>query len=125
MNPEPRSISEEDMEHRLVLLFRKMLVFSSKIESLKEKIIINNPDFSCYKIFVNFSGERNTKMDIIGLCDFFAAFNFNFGEGFVEKVMIFLSKYRIEGQSSFAEGTGDEDMYDPQVDQNGFPTDFG
>lgn len=125
MNPEPRSFSEEDMEHRLVLLFRKMLVFSSKIESLKEKIIVNNPDFSSYRLFMRFSGDRKTRMDLIGLCDFFAAFNFGFGEGFVEKVMIFLSKYRLEGPSSFAEGTGDEEGYEQGFDINANPHEFG
>lgn len=109
MNPEPRSFSEEDMEHRLTLLFRKMLVFSSKIDTLKEKIIANNPNFSSYRLFVRFSGERKTHMDLLGLSDFLRAFNFDFGSVFVEKMMIFLSNYQLEGPSSFAEGTGDED----------------
>ena len=119
MNPEPRSFSEEDMEHRLTLLFRKMLVFSSKIDTLKEKIITNNPDFSSYRLFVKFSGEKKTKMDVVGLMDFFHAFNFEFGSVFVEKVMIFLSKYMLDGQSSFAEGTGDEEGYEGYADHYG------
>jgi len=119
MNPEPRSFSEEDMEHRLTLLFRKMLVFSSKIDTLKEKIITNNPDFSSYRLFVKFSGDKKTRMDVVGLMDFFHAFNFEFGSVFVEKVMIFLSKYMLDGQSSFAEGTGDEEGYEGYADQYG------
>lgn len=112
MNPEPRSFSEEDMEHRLTLLFRKMLVFSSKIDTLKDKIVVNNPSFSSYRLFVRFSGERRTHMDLLGLTDFFRAFNFDFGTIFVEKMMIFLSNYQLDGPSSFAEGTGDEDAFD-------------
>lgn len=119
MNPEPRSFSEEDMEHRLTLLFRKILVFSSKIDSLKEKIIINNPDFSSYRLFVRFSGDKKTKMDLMGLVDFFQAFNFNFGVPFIEKIMIFLSKYQLNSQSSFAEGMGKEDFQDPNFDPFG------
>jgi hypothetical protein len=119
MNPEPRSFSEEDMEHRLTLLFRKMLVFSSKIDTLKDKIISNNPDFSSYRLFVKFSGEKKTRMDVIGLMDFFHAFNFDFGSNFVEKVMIFLSKYQLDGQSSYAEGIGDEEGYEAHFENYG------
>lgn len=116
MNPEPRSFSEEDLEHRLTLLFRKMLVFSSKIDTLKEKIMQNNPNFSSYKLFARFSGDRRTHMGLAGLAEFFRVFNFDFGARSVEKFLIFLSKYQLDARSSFAEGTGDEEVPEAVLD---------
>lgn len=103
---EAQSISQEDMEKRLVLLFRKMIVFSSKIESLKEKILKTNPDFSSYRLFMNFSGSDNNKMDQMGLYQFFQFFGFNHEPHYIKKIMIYLSKFKIEEQSGFCEGMG-------------------
>ena len=108
VNPEATSISPEDLESRLVLLFRKSIVFSSKIDSLKGKIIKNNPDFSSYKIFRRFSGDHNTRMEGYGLQKFFETFGFDFGSEFVERIMIYLSKFKLGEKSGFAERMGGE-----------------
>lgn len=100
LNPETQSVSFEDMEYRLVLLFRKMIVFSSKLESLKMKITKYNPDFSSYKLFRQFSGLSNSHIGLGGMLQFLAYFRLNWGQQFVGKLMVFLSLYVKSGDQT-------------------------
>lgn len=113
-NPEIHSISPEDMENRLVLLFRKSIVFTSKIESLKKKILKTNPEFSSLQLFKQFCNPESNLMSHDGLYNMFQSFNFAFGTDYVDKVMIYLSKFRIGERSGDAEQMG----YDSKMSNN-------
>lgn len=100
LNPETQSASFEDMEFRLVLLFRKMIVFSSKLESLKAKILKYNPEFSSYKLFRQFSGLSNSHIGLGGMIQFLSFFRLDWGTRFVGKLMVFLSLYVRGGEQT-------------------------
>lgn len=96
MTLENNSVGMEDMENRLILLFRKIIVFSSKIESLKRKIFKKNPEFSIYELFRQFAGQGALRIGEEGLIDLFANFDFHFSEIFVKKFILML-----KGASSY------------------------
>jgi hypothetical protein len=116
-NPEIHSISPEDMENRLVLLFRKSIVFTSKIESLKKKILKANPEFSSLQLFKQFCNTESNLMSHDGLYNLFQSFNFSFGTDYVDKVMIYLSKFRIGERSGDAEQMGYDSKFSNQQSQ--------
>lgn len=88
----------EDMENRLVQLFMKILVYSSKIESLKEKLFRGNPDFSCGPLFKEFTNNRSRVMSREDFTNMLTSFGFNLSPQVCRKMMIFLSKYRYTHQ---------------------------
>ena len=90
-----RQYSKEDMENRLVTLIKKILVFSSKIESLKKKILRQNPSFSAAPLFKEFSSTPD-QINLEELYLLFQAFGFNLPSLFVYRIMIYLSGYRLE-----------------------------
>ena len=87
---ENNSVGMENMENRLILLFRKIIVFSSKIESLKKKIFKKNADFSVYELFRQFAGQGALHIDEQGLVELFATFDFHFSELYVRKFILML-----------------------------------
>ena len=90
LNLENNSVGMEDMENRLILLFRKIIVFSSKIESLKKKIFKKNADFSIYELFRQFAGRGALRIDERGLVELFATFDFHFSDLYVRKFILML-----------------------------------
>jgi len=46
-----RMNSKSDLIYKLTLLFKKMLVYSSKLEAIKSELFNNNPDFNILEIF--------------------------------------------------------------------------
>ena len=88
--------SIEDLESHLGLIFKKILVFSSKIESLKNKIIKRNSEFSPLKLFQTFCDKKTKRLDLEGMKEFFQTFGFDFSLHFLVRLMVFLSGYRIK-----------------------------
>ena len=88
--------SLEDMESNLVLLFKKILVFSSKIDSLKVKIMKRNPEFSIISIFQTFCDLKTRRIDLQGIKEFTQTFGFEFSSYYLERIFIYLSGYRIQ-----------------------------
>jgi hypothetical protein len=84
----------EDMENRLVHLFMKMLVYSSKIESLKNKLLRNNPNFSSGPLFNEFTSNQSKVLLLEDFGSMLNSFGFNMSYIMCQKLMIFLSKYR-------------------------------
>jgi hypothetical protein len=83
------------MENRLVNLIKKILVFTSKIESLKKKIYKQDQNFSSSALFKEFSSMA----DRISLEEFFLlfqAFGFTSPSIIIYRIMIYLSGYRLE-----------------------------
>ena len=58
-NNEPKSVEE-----LIGTLLKRVLVFSSKIKSLKKKILKANPNFSSFDIFREFSDPKTHKMNL-------------------------------------------------------------
>jgi hypothetical protein len=90
-----QKFSREDMENRLVMLVKKVLVYSSKIESIKKKILRQNPSFTSIKMFNEFSDNKQT-IDLEGLFQLFQAFGFHPPSISIYKIMIFLSNFQLE-----------------------------
>lgn len=93
--PQFQNFSREDMENRLVMLIKKVLVYSSKIESIKKKIIRQNPGFTSLKMFQEFSDNQNS-INLEGLFQLFQAFGFHPPAISIYKIMIYLSNYQLE-----------------------------
>lgn len=85
------------LESQLALLFKKILVFSSKIDSLKTKIIKRNPDFSVLNIFQTFCDLKTRRITLQGIKEFFQTFGFDFPVHNLVRVAVYLSGYRIHG----------------------------
>jgi hypothetical protein len=88
-------LTHSEMETHLAMLFKKIIVFSSKIDSLKKKIVKRNPDFSCLNIFQTFCEKKSKRITLEGLKDFFQTFGFDFSSQFLLRVVVYLSAYRI------------------------------
>lgn len=90
-----RPLSRGDLLAHLVDLFRKLLVYSTKIRSLKQKIKNQNADFHSWPIFREFSkrGGRDLSLEDLGLL--FYNLGFHFSEDFIFKILIYLSRYRF------------------------------
>jgi hypothetical protein len=84
----------EDMENRLVHLFMKMLVYSSKIESLKDKLFRGNPNFSSGPLFNEFTTSPNKVLMKEDFAAMLNSFGFNMSPAICNKIILFLSKYR-------------------------------
>ena len=93
---DPTRSSINEIETQLALLFKKILVFSSKVDSLQKKIMKRNPDFNCMNIFQTFCDPKSRRLTIDGLKDFFQTFGFDFSEQFLLRVTVFLSSYRLD-----------------------------
>lgn len=87
--------TKEDMENRLVNLIKKILVFTSKIESLKKKIYKQDQNFSSSALFREFS-SMNDRISLEEFFLLFQAFGFTSSSIVIYRIMIFLSGYRLE-----------------------------
>lgn len=105
-----QQFSGETLESLLADLFKKILVFSSKIDSLKSKIIKRNPDFSVLNIFQTFCDLKTRRITFQGIKEFFQTFGFDFPNHFLARITIYLSGYRIHrlipGKSTFNSRSG-------------------
>jgi hypothetical protein len=94
-----QQFSLEDLELNLMNLFKKILVFSSKIDSLKVKILKRNPEFSVISIFQTFCDLSTRRIDLQGIKEFTQTFGFDFSFYFLIRVFVYLSGYRIKKYS--------------------------
>ena len=102
LQPRPQrfqQFSREDMENRMIMLIKKILVYSSKIESIKKKIIRQNPKFNAIPIFDEFS-QNKQQMGLEELYQLFQAFGFHPPSISVYKIMIYLSNYVLESSQN-------------------------
>jgi hypothetical protein len=81
------------------MLIKKVLVYSSKIESIKKKIIRQNPKFTAISMFEEFSIDKQ-RLSLEGLYQLFQAFGFHPPSISIYKIMIFLSNYVLESTQS-------------------------
>lgn len=97
MSPRPalRNLSREDMENRLIMFIKKVLVYSSKIESIKKKILRQNPNFSSVSMFREFSRDKR-RINLEEFYQLFQAFGFHPPSISIYKIMIYLSSYTLE-----------------------------
>lgn len=86
-------LSEIDLAHKLTNLFKKTLVYSSKIESLKKKILRQNPRFLAEPIFLVFASfpEHLSAEDLFML---FRAFKLKLAPLAVGKIMLYMTGYK-------------------------------
>jgi hypothetical protein len=79
----------------LLLLFKKILVYSSKIDSLQRKIYENNPSFSVKVIFKEMDKERKAYLSLHDMGYFLNYFGFKVSDWEAFKIMGYLSSYRL------------------------------
>lgn len=79
----------------LLLLFKKILVYSSKIESLQKKIHQNNPNFSVKVLFKEIDKERKAFLTPHDIGYFLHYFGFRVSDWEIFKMMGYLSSHRI------------------------------
>lgn len=79
----------------LLLLFKKILVYNSKIESLQKKIHENNPNFSVKVLFKEIDKERKAFLTPHDMGYFLHYFGFRVSDWETFKMMGFLSSHRI------------------------------
>lgn len=92
--PDTQSISREDLENKLLSLFKKMLVYCSKIEALKEKLLGSKNEFSVYSLFKRFCIKKREMMTPIEFSNFTRMFGFKFSQQIVVKMMLFLKRFK-------------------------------
>lgn len=100
--PDTQSISKEDLENKLLSLFKKVLVYCSKIQLLKEKLLKSKSEFSVYGLFKRFCIKKRELMTPIEFSNFTRLFGFRFPQQTIIKMMLFLKRFKTfmkEGQS--------------------------
>lgn len=77
-------------------IFKKVLVFGSKINNLKGKLLKSSPNFSVLSIFRQFSSFSDQKQEktisFINLQKLLQKFEFNVEEKMISKLLLFLSR---------------------------------
>lgn len=92
--PDTNSISKEDLESKLLAMFKKILVYCSKINAIKHKILKNNAGFSAYSIFKQFCIRKKEIMTNIEFANFTQYFGFSFSQLIIIKMMSFLKRFK-------------------------------
>ena len=90
----------------LVMLFRKMLVFNSKLEGLKQKLYSDSQGFQGFNIqtlFSNFCDRSHNKIFSSGLNSCFQHLGFNYSPAIVQKLIRYFSKMQTEHINMFSE----------------------
>lgn len=91
------TMSVDDMEAKLRILFKKMLVYGSKIETIKLKIDKMNGETSCYALYRRFCDPNSGELSLNGLKNLLQALNFPLKHKMLVKMMIYLSKFEPQG----------------------------
>lgn len=76
----------------LAMFFRKILVFNSKLEGLKQKLFAQNSGFDCPKLFEDFARENPERMSMEDLMTFFRSLEFNYSPQIVYKILLYLTR---------------------------------
>jgi hypothetical protein len=76
----------------LAMFFRKILVFNSKLESLKQKLFAPNSGFDCPKLFRDFARENPERVSMEELMSFFQSLEFNYSPQIVYKILLYLTR---------------------------------
>ena len=105
----------------LLLLFKKILVYSSKIESLKKKIYQNNPNFSVKIIFKEIDREKKAYLTLHDVGYFLHYFGFKVSDWEAFKLMGYLSKYKLATLQELIE----EEKINPEAFASILPKYFG
>lgn len=79
----------------MLLLIKKMLVYSSKVESLQQKILINNPMFSPEILIRNIKMTSKTFITLHDIVYFSFCFGFKVSDWEAFRLMCYLSKYTL------------------------------
>ena len=87
----------------LAMFFRKILVFNSKLEGLKQKLFAHNSGFDCLKLFNDFAQENPDHLSMQELMSFFRSLDFNYSPQIVYKILLYL--IRKENSSGDPFGT--------------------
>ena len=83
------------LEDLLLLLVKKILVYSSKIDSLQRKMYANNPAFSVKLIFKEADKERKAFLTLHDMGYFLNYFGFQVSDWETFKLMGYLSNYKL------------------------------
>ena len=79
----------------LAMFFRKILVFNSKLESIKQKLNNGFSSFDSLKLFQSFSKEDPGKLTLRDFTMLFHYLGFNYPPSIVIKIMLYLSRNRF------------------------------
>ena len=104
-----QKIINKSMRNVLLMFFRKVLVFNSKLEGLKQKLYRSGSNFSIRAIIDRLISQNNTNLDLNDLNDFFMGLNFNYNSQNINKVMMYCSRTPQRASQIFVE--------EPQTDQ--------
>lgn len=74
----------------LAMFFRKILVFNSKLEGLKQKLFAPNSGFDCQKLFRDFAQENPEHLSMEELMSLFQSLDFNYSPQIVYKILLYL-----------------------------------
>ena len=74
----------------LSMFFRKILVFNSKLEGLKQKLFAPNSGFDCQKLFKDFARENPEHLSMKELMSLFKSLDFNYSPQIVYKILLYL-----------------------------------
>jgi hypothetical protein len=72
------------------MFFRKILVFNSKLEGLKQKLFSPNSGFDCPKLFRDFARENPDHLSMQEFMSFFNSLDFNYSPQIVYKILLYL-----------------------------------
>ena len=74
----------------MAMFFRKILVFNSKLEGLKQKLFAQNSGFDCQKLFQDFAQENPDHLSMQELMSLFNSLDFNYSPQIVYKILLYL-----------------------------------
>ena len=84
-----------DFKNLLMLLFKKILVYSSKINSLQKKLLEIDPLFDGAKIIREIDSEQKHHLSLHDLAYFVHLFGFKLSDWDTFRMMCYLSKYNL------------------------------
>lgn len=104
-----QKIINKSMRNVLLMFFRKVLVFNSKLEGLKQKLYRSGSNFSIRAIIDRLISQNQANLDVSDLNNFFMGLNFNYNSQNINKVMMYCSRTPQSSSQIFVE--------EPQPDQ--------
>ena len=89
----------------MAMFFRKILVFNSKLEGLKQKLFAPNSGFDCQKLFRDFAQENPEHLSMQELMSLFNSLDFNYSPQIVYKILLYLLRQETNENNALNQNT--------------------
>lgn len=86
-------IINKSMRNVLLMFFRKVLVFNSKLEGLKQKLYKSGSNFSINSLIQRILPPNQKNMSLNDISEFFMGLNFNYNTQNINKVMMYCARF--------------------------------